>query len=91
MKSKEEILAKAEEKGVKFSKLNELIGGYRGKITEWKNGKTTLSDSELHILTEYLFDDTPSVAEEWYNRYSRLSDAQKKIVDSLFDQFESDK
>lgn len=52
--SKEEILALAKDKGVKISRLNELIGGYRGKLTDWKNGKTTLNETELHIITDYL-------------------------------------
>lgn len=52
--SKEEILALAKEKGVKISRLNELIGGYRGKLTDWKNGKTTLNETELQIITDYL-------------------------------------
>ena len=41
--SKEEILTLVDEKGIKLSHLNSLIGGYRGKLTDWKKGKTTLS------------------------------------------------
>lgn len=58
--SKEEILTLAKEKGVKISRLNELIGGYRGKLTDWKNGKTTLTDTELQIITEYLLGNEPT-------------------------------
>ncbi len=52
--TKEKILTLAKEKGIKLSFLNNLIGGYRGKMTDWKNGKTTLTNEELTILTEYL-------------------------------------
>lgn len=52
--TKGKILTLAKEKGIKLSYLNNLIGGYRGKMTDWKNGKTTLTNEELTILTEYL-------------------------------------
>lgn len=52
--TKGEILTLAKEKGIKLSYLNNLIGGYRGKMTDWKKGKTTLTNEELTILTEYL-------------------------------------
>lgn len=52
--SKEEILTLVDEKGIKLSHLNSLIGGYRGKLTDWKKGKTTLTDDELNIIVNYL-------------------------------------
>lgn len=52
--TKDEILTLAKEKGVKISYLNKLIGGYRGKLTDWKNGKTTLNETELSTITDYL-------------------------------------
>jgi hypothetical protein len=52
--NKNEILNLAKEKGIKLTYLSELIGGYRGKLTEWKNGKTTLSEREEKIITDYL-------------------------------------
>lgn len=52
--SKEEVLSLAKEKGIKISFLNDLIGGYRGKLTDWKNGKTSLTENELSIITDYL-------------------------------------
>lgn len=54
--SKEEILSLAKEKGIKISFLNDLIGGYRGKLTDWKNGKTSLTENELSIITDYLLE-----------------------------------
>lgn len=42
------------EKGVKWGYLNDQIGAYRGKLTEVKNGKTTLSDYELEKIAEVL-------------------------------------
>lgn len=52
--TKNEILILAKENGIKLSYLNNLIGGYRGKMFEWKKGKTTLTNEELTILTEHL-------------------------------------
>lgn len=56
--SKDEILSIAKQNGIKISYLNKLIGGYRGKLTDWKNGKTTLTESELEILTNYILEKT---------------------------------
>lgn len=52
--TKDEILALAKNRGVKLAFLNDLIGGYRGRLTDWKNGKTTLSDNEVNIISDYL-------------------------------------
>lgn len=42
-------------KGITLKFLNESIpNGYRGKLTELKNGKTTLSVSDLECLTRLL-------------------------------------
>ena len=54
--SKDEILSIAKQNGIKISYLNKLLGGYRGKLTDWKNGKTTLTESELEILTNYILE-----------------------------------
>ncbi len=54
--SKDEILSIAKQNGIKISYLNKLIGGYRGKLTDWKNGKTTLTESELEVLTNYILE-----------------------------------
>ena len=54
MKTIQELLIIAKEKGIKSSFLNTLINGYRGKITDAKNGKTTLSSEELSIIENYL-------------------------------------
>lgn len=91
-KNKDEILNRIDETGVKLSFLNELIGGYRGKLTEWKKGKTTLTENEMKIIINYLYDDkkfvAPSEAEEFYNRYQNLLPDQKAIIDGMFEQFE---
>lgn len=57
--SKEDILKLAKEKGIKLSYLNDLIGGYRGKLTDWKNGKTTLTENEIQVITDYLLGNKP--------------------------------
>ena len=33
-----------------------LLALYRGKLTDWKNGKTTLTESELEVLTNYILE-----------------------------------
>ncbi len=94
-KSKEEILKRIEETGVTQKFLDNLIGGYRGKLTEWKKGKTTLNENELNILVSYLFDENKfnarSEAEELYARYQNLSDEQRALIDNMFSQFEKNK
>ena len=94
-KSKEEILKRIEETGVTQKFLDNLIGGYRGKLTEWKKGKTTLNENELNILVSYLFDENKfnarSEAEELYARYQNLSDEQRALIDHRFSQFEKNK
>lgn len=89
-KNKEEILEQIKKRGVKKSFLCDLIGGYRGKLTEWEKGKTTLTKQELDIIVNYLFDeDNPqSEAIALYSRYSRLSPEQRLLVDGMFEQFE---
>lgn len=42
------------QKGIKWGHINEKIGAYRGKLTEVKNGKTTLTQEELSIIAEIL-------------------------------------
>ncbi len=89
-KNKEEILEQIKKRGVKKSFLCDLIGGYRGKLTEWEKGKTTLTEQELEIIINYLFDEDNHQAEAiaLYSRYSRLSPEQRILVDGMFDQFE---
>lgn len=52
--TKEELLEKIKKSGVKADTLNQLIGGYKGKLTEWKRGKTTLTQQEINIINDYL-------------------------------------
>lgn len=89
-KSKEEILEQIKKRGVKKSFLCDLIGGYRGKLTEWEKGKTTLTDQELETIINYLFDESDLQAEAiaLYSKYSRLSPEQRLLVDGMFEQFE---
>lgn len=65
MTTYERIDALRKERGIMWSHLNEQIGAYRGKLTEFKNGKTTLSKSEiakiasiLKTSTDYLLGNT---------------------------------
>jgi transcriptional regulator with XRE-family HTH domain len=50
----ERILALAKQKGLKQAFLEEKIGAYRGKITEWKNKKSSPTEAELQIIAELL-------------------------------------
>lgn len=92
-KNKGEILDQIKKRGVKKSFLCDLIGGYRGKLTEWEKGKTTLTEQEIEILINYLFDEDNLQAEAiaLYSKYSRLSPEQRRLVDSMFEQFEKKK
>lgn len=76
--SKEEILSLAKEKGIKISFLNDLIGGYRGKLTDWKNGKTSLTENELSIITDYLLKKESSPANS-----TDMSPEDKEIMDMI--------
>ena len=42
------------ERGIKQSFIEGIIGGYRGKITEWKKGKSSPTEAELRIIAEFL-------------------------------------
>lgn len=92
-KSKEDILKQIKKRGVKKSFLCDLIGGYRGKLTEWEKGKTTLNEQELKIITDYLFEEErlQSEAADLYEKYRRLSPEQRALVDGMFEQFEKNK
>lgn len=68
--SKEEILSLAKERGIKISFLNDLIGGYRGKLTDWKNGKTTLTETELKTISDYLLGNEQTPSGNVYDQYS---------------------
>lgn len=97
--SKEEILSLAKKKGIKISFLNDLIGGYRGKLTDWKNGKTTLTDSEKNIISNYVLGNTSnsennienldfSLSEEdllHIKKYHELDNYSKRVVDNILD------
>lgn len=69
MTTYERIDALRKEHGIMWSHLNEQIGAYRGKLTEFKNGKTTLSQAEiakiasiLKTSTDYLLGNTDDPA-----------------------------
>lgn len=53
MTTVDRILSLAKERGTKQSFLNNLIGGYRGKITDWKNEKSTPTEKEIKIIANY--------------------------------------
>lgn len=86
-KSKEEILEQIKRRGIKKSFLCDLIGGYRGKLTEWEKGKTTLTEHELEIIVNYLFDNSSiqDKAAALYAKYSQLDLYGKNLVDTIID------
>lgn len=89
--SREEILSIAKEKGIKISFLNDLIGGYRGKLTDWKNGKTSLTETELSTITNYLLgkeafklsDQALDVA----TKFDQLSDDNQSAIIKIINRF----
>lgn len=49
------ILAQVrKEKGITWGYLESVIGGYRGKFTDYKKGKTTLSEQEEYQISKAL-------------------------------------
>lgn len=50
----ERILELAKQKGYKQSYIETAIGGYRGKLTEWKNKKSSPNARELEKIAELL-------------------------------------
>jgi len=52
-KSVEIVLELIEERGVKQAFIEGLLDGYRGKLTEWKKGKSSPTLSELKIIAAY--------------------------------------
>lgn len=54
MNTVERILDLAAQKGIKQSYLNQSIGGYRGKLTDWKNKKSSPTAQELAIIAKVL-------------------------------------
>jgi len=52
-KSVETVLELIEERGVKQAFVEGLLDGYRGKLTEWKKGKSSPTLPELKIIADY--------------------------------------
>lgn len=65
--SKEELLIKIDKSGVKAAALNQLIGGYKGRLTEWKRGRTTLTQEEMNIINDYL-DSKPIITDKYLSK-----------------------
>jgi len=83
MKTIERILMLMEERGVKQTFIEGLLDGYRGKVTEWKKGKSTPTNAELqiiadffHVSTEYLLCRT----EERNSSFYQFSKDDVKVV-----------
>ena len=53
MSTVERILSLMEEGGVKQTFIEGLLDSYRGKITEWKKGKSTPTAPELQIIADF--------------------------------------
>jgi len=85
MKTIQDLLQIAKEKGVKSSYLNTLINGYRGKITDAKNGKTTLTENEIRIISDYLLgnDDKNIKVFDEHDNIVVIDDETRDIIDSL--------
>lgn len=82
----QKIIDTCKEKGVKQSYLNSLIGGYRGKFTDLKNGKTSLTDNEIKIIAKALnVSNNYLLGNETKNRFpaeaKSLSDIENEILE----------
>jgi len=53
MSTTERITQIMTERGIKQSFVEGLLGTYRGKITEWKKGKSSPTMKELEILADF--------------------------------------
>ena len=51
--SVERVLNLIEERGIKQAFIEGLLDGYRGKLTEWKKGKSSPTLSELQIIASF--------------------------------------
>lgn len=82
----DEIIELAKEKGVKLSFLNTLIGAYRGKLTDCKKGKSTLTEKEVETITSYLLNkeiSLPPISDkdmETVNLFNSLTDKDRQFV-----------
>ena len=81
--NKEEILSLAKEKGIKLSYLNDLINGYRGKLTDWKNNKTSLTEDEVSVITNYLLGNDNVKVYDDNDNIVVIDDETRDIIDSL--------
>lgn len=75
----ERILLLAKERGVKQSFINNLIGGYRGKFTDWKSGKSSPTKEEIQIIAQYF-----GVSESYLNGKSENKNLQNQICTNEF-------
>lgn len=96
------IVSRCEETGITKAFLNKLIGGYRGKLTELGNGKTTLTELELSKIanalrtsTDYLLGKTddptpPGEKEKPPAQGEGLSEVKKELIQKILDRPDSD-
>lgn len=50
----ERMLFLLKKQGKKQSYIEEKLGSYRGKVTEWKNGKSSPTNEEIKVIAELL-------------------------------------
>lgn len=74
--------------GITLTYLNELINGYRGKLTEVKNGKSTLTNQELEIIAsalhttpDYLLGNTDDPMPVGWQKERSPIDGEREISD----------
>lgn len=83
--TKAEILYAIEEKGISMEYLNSLIGGYEGKLDDWKNGKILLNSGEFAIIKDYILGvDAPPITDEDI-KYA-LFDGTEGITDEMYEE-----
>lgn len=93
------LLSLAKEKGVKQAFISELIGGYRGKVTDWKNKKSSPSDEELRIIADYFSisvdylcgaTDEPSINKKEAPHEGRQLNEKRKRYMTLYEELSED-
>ncbi len=86
------ILQLAKEKGIKQSHINTAINGYRGKMTDWKNRKSSPNPIELAMVAQlldtteaYLRGETEDASSHTLNQTKPMDPRIKKILQQLED------
>ena len=91
------IIEIAKEKGISHAHLARKMGTYRTRLSECRNGKSSLSDSEIIVCAdelcvpvEYLYGEEPATQSEQpvSRRESLMIEARRELADLPDDELE---